>query len=106
MKPQSQITRQLGSTRGELSPLESRSKHPITDYAYHGASGNLGTAKSGSLKISRPKLTPSFRDLSSDFLGAETKRSYAAEAFFFAIIVGVSAWPIALMLQALSLVVK
>ena len=29
------------------------------------------------------------------------KRDYAAEAFFFAIIVGISAWPIVLMFQAL-----
>lgn len=55
-----------------------------------------------SRKLSRPIFAPGFRDISNEFLGAETKRNYVAEAFFFAIIVSVSAWPIVSMLKALA----
>ena len=50
----------------------------------------------------RLRLVPSFRDLSSEFLATEMKRDYLAEAFLFAIIVGISAWPIVSMFQALA----
>lgn len=58
------------------------------------------TARSG--KLLRPVFAPGFRDISNEFLGAETKRNYVAEVLFFAVIVGVSAWPIVSMLQALA----
>ena len=57
-------------------------------------------------RLSPPVFAPGFRNLSYEFLGAETRRSYVAEALFFAIIVGVSVWPIALMVQALSQLLK
>jgi hypothetical protein len=104
MKPLSQISRQLRPLCGEQTPLWSRMKQPATDCSYH-AAGDLRAAKEG-LKLSKPALSPSFRDLSNEFLGAETKRNYVAEAFFFAIIVGVSAWPIVTMVQALSHLMK
>lgn len=59
-----------------------------------------------SRKLSRPVFAPGFRDLSNEFLGAETKRNYVAEALFFAIIVGVSTWPIVSMLQAMAQFIK
>jgi hypothetical protein len=52
--------------------------------------------------LSRPIFAPGFRNLSNEFLGTETKRNYVAEVFFFAIIVGVSAWPIVSMVRALE----
>jgi hypothetical protein len=52
--------------------------------------------------MSRPIFAPGFRDLSNKFLGAETKRDYVAEVLFFAVIVGVSTWPIVSMLHALA----
>ena len=105
MKPQSQISRQLRPLRGEQAPIGSQVKHPVTDCSYHAAGGDLRAAKK-SLKLSKPLLSPSFRDLSNEFLGAETKRNYVAEAFFFAIIVAVSAWPIVTMIRALSELMK
>jgi hypothetical protein len=105
MKPLSQISRQLRPLCGEQTPIWSRVKQPITDCAYHATSGGLRAAKE-TVKLSKPVLSPSFRDLSNEFLGAETKRNYVAEAFFFAIIVGVSAWPIVTMVQALSHLTK
>ena len=56
--------------------------------------------------MARPVFAPGFRDLSNEFLGAETKRSYVAEVLFFAIIVAVSAWPIISMVQALAQLAK
>jgi hypothetical protein len=80
-------------------------KQPVTDCYYHAAAVDLRAAKDR-LRQSKPVLSPSFRELSNEFLGAETKRDYVAEAFFFAIIVGVSAWPIVTMVQALSHLMK
>jgi hypothetical protein len=59
-----------------------------------------------SRKLSRPVFAPGFRDLSNEFLGAETTRNYVAEVLFFAIIVGVSAWPIVSMARALAELTK
>jgi hypothetical protein len=103
MKPLSQISRQLRSLGDEKAPIGLRPKHPVTDCHYHAAGVDPRAAKDR-LKLS--PLAPSFRDLSNEFLGAETKRNYVAEAFFFAIIVGVSAWPIVSMVRALSLLAK
>jgi hypothetical protein len=59
-----------------------------------------------SRKRSRPVFAPGFRDLSTKFLGAETTRNYVVEVLFFAIIVGVSAWPIVSMVRALAQFMK
>jgi hypothetical protein len=82
-----------------------RLKHPATDSCYHAATGDL-RAGNERFKTTSPLLAPSFRDLSSEFLAAEMKRNYVLEALFFAIIVGVSAWPIVSMIQALSELMK
>jgi hypothetical protein len=96
MKPQSQISPQLGAHRGEEMPAQLR-RQPATDFHYQatGADFRAGT--------DRLQATPSFRDLSTEFLGTEMKRDYLAEAFCFLIIVSVSAWPIVSMVRALSL---
>jgi hypothetical protein len=104
MKPQSQFS-QPRLHRGDAAPVGSRSKHPVADYAYHAKSAEFRAANDG-LHLSPPALSPSFRDLSSEFLATEMKRDYAGEAFFFAIMVGVSAWPIVSMIQALGPLVK
>lgn len=52
--------------------------------------------------MARPVFAPGFRDLSNEFLGAETRRSYVAEVLLFAVIVAVSAWPMITMVQALA----
>lgn len=57
-------------------------------------------------KLTRPVFAPGFRDLSNEFLGTEAKRNYVAEVLFFAIIVGVSTWPIVSMVRALAQLTK
>ena len=57
-------------------------------------------------RLSPPVFAPGFRNLSKEFLGAETTRSYVAEVLFFAIIVGVSVWPMVSMVHALGQLLK
>lgn len=104
MKPLSQIS-QPRLHRGDAAPVALRSRHPLTDYRYHAHSVDLRAAKDR-VQLVPPVLARSFRDLSSEFLATEMKRDYIAEALFFAIIVGVSAWPIVSMIQALGPLVK
>ena len=104
MKPLSQIS-QSRLHRGDAAPVALRSKHPVTDYRYHANSADL-RGRNERIQLVPPVLSPSFRDLSSEFLATEMKRDYAGEAFFFAILVGVSAWPIVSMFQALGPLVK
>ncbi len=105
MKPTSQLSRQPGRRAGEESPSRLRSNHPRTDCNFHASASEIQSAGS-SRKLTRPVFAPGFRDLSNEFLGAETKRNYVAEVLFFAIIVGVSTWPIVSMLQAMAQFIK
>jgi hypothetical protein len=105
MKPTSQLSRQPGRCTGEESPSRLRSNHPRIDYNFH-APASVVQSAGGSRKLTRPVLAPGFRDLSNEFLGGEMKRNYVAEALFFAIIVGVSTWPIVATLQAMAQFIK
>jgi hypothetical protein len=104
MKPTSQVTRQHGRHDEERSSSSLHSNHPLTDCHFH-APMREGQSTSSS-NVTRPVFAPGFRDLSNEFLGAETKRNYVAEVLFFAIIVGVSTWPIASMIRALAELTK
>jgi hypothetical protein len=101
MKPLSQISRQFGSHRGEELPVGSRLKHPAIDCQYQATGGDFRVATDRP-KQSTPALSPSFRQLSSEFLAGEMKRDYLAEALCFVILISVSAWPIVSMVRALS----
>ena len=103
MKPISHISQQPSRLDGEPSPSRQHSKQPLTDYHFH-TDEMAGGGKDG--RLSPPVFAPGFRDLSNEFLGAETRRTYVAEVLFFAIIVGVSAWPIVSMVQALGQLLK
>jgi hypothetical protein len=100
MKPLSQLSAPRRSHRGEEAPVGLHSKHPALDYHFQAPAGDLRAANDSL------RLAPSFRDLSSEFLATEMKRDYVIEAVFFAIIVGISAWPIVSMIQALGPLVK
>jgi hypothetical protein len=104
MKPNSQIPRQLSRPDEEIFSSRARSTEPLIDYHFHAAASELQAGRSGN--NARPVFAPGFRDVSNKFLGAETTRSYVAEVLFFAIIVGVSAWPIVSMVQALAQLMK
>jgi hypothetical protein len=107
MKPNSQISRQPGSLGKEKSSSRLHSNHPVIDCHFHAPANELKVSGTGSgHKLARPVFVPGFRDLSNEFLGAESTRTYVAEALFFAVIVGVSAWPIVSMVQALAQLMK
>lgn len=101
MKPLSKISRQYVSHRGEHLPAGSRPKLPVTDYNYQ-ATGNDFRVGNDRLQRPTPALSPSIRQLSSEFLSGEMKRDYLAEAACFVIMISVSAWPIVSMVRALS----
>jgi len=105
MKTTPQISRQPSRLGDERSSSQSHSSHPLTDYHFRAPASTRESAGS-SRKLTRPVFAPGFRDLSNEFLGAETKRNYVAEVLFFAIIVGVSAWPIVSMVQALGHLIR
>jgi hypothetical protein len=73
-------------------PTASYRKHPITDFGYQTTGADF-----------RQQAAPPFRNLSKEFLAQEMKRDYLREALCFLVIVGLSAWPIASMVQAMSL---
>ncbi|HYJ05269.1 MAG TPA: hypothetical protein VEX43_09045 [Chthoniobacterales bacterium] len=104
MKPLSQISAQRRSHRAD-APVGLRPTQPVMDYHFHAPAGDLRAANNR-LQLAPPALPPSFRHLSSEFLATEMKRDYLAEASFFAVFVGVSAWPIVSMLQALAQLAK
>jgi hypothetical protein len=74
-------------------PTASYRKHPITDFGYQ----TTGT----DFRVQH--AAPPFRNLSKEFLAQEMKRDYLREALCFLVIAGLSAWPIASMVQAMSL---
>ena len=78
---------------------------PVTDYHYLGTTAKFHGCDA-SLKSPTPLPTPSFRELSNDFIGSEMKRHYMTEAAFFAIIVAVSSWPIVSMIRAIVELIK
>jgi hypothetical protein len=105
MKPNSQVSRQLERVDQDGPSSRHPSIHPLTDYHFHTPASEMQSA-GGPRKLSRPVFAPGFRDLSKEFLGAETRRNYVAEALFFSIIVGVSVWPIVSMVRALAQLMK
>jgi hypothetical protein len=101
MKPTPQISRQFGSHRGEQLPVGLRPKLPVIDYNYQPTGSDFRVANDRAQQ-STPALSPSFRQLSTEFLSGEVKRDYLAEAACFVIMISVSAWPIVSMVRALS----
>jgi hypothetical protein len=105
MKPNSQTSRQPSRLDAKRFSSGRRSIYPHTRQAFRAPlSEMLSTAKSSEQRRSVP--VPGFRDISNEFLGTEMKRTYAAEALFFAVIVGISAWPIVSTLQAMAQFIK
>jgi hypothetical protein len=106
MKPIPQTESNQRHVHGDSRAPRGHRNFPLTDYSYQstakaGANNLLASGKTG--RISRLRM---FRKLSSDFFGAETSRDYVAEFALFALIAGVSAWPIISMIAALYRMLK
>jgi len=103
MKPNAQTSRQSDHLNQERFSFRGGSNHPLIDYQFRTALSerSLGGAASNR-KPARPVFAPGFRALSNKFLSTEARQNYVLEALLFAIIVAISAWPIASMFKALA----
>ena len=99
MKPNSQTSQQSNRRNGERSSFQFDSDHPLIDYQFR---TSLGERQLGGTGASHKQpVFAAFRALSDKFFRTEAKQEYILELLFFAIIVAISAWPIASMIQAL-----
>lgn len=105
MKPRPNINSHYRPSRSDDGGLRPLRSFPPTDYQFQsspGARGAAGTAP----EFDRASQLRMFRKMSSDFVDSEMPRDYIREAIFFAIIVGVSAWPIVSMVRELLRLLK
>jgi hypothetical protein len=101
MKPTPQISsKQRNSRCDSRAPSESRS-FPSTDYNFQ----STAEACDGASTIS-PKKLRTFRKMSTEFFATENSRDHATELLLFALITGVSAWPIISMIAALAQMIR
>ena len=105
MKPKSESARQVSRSDSDNSPA--RPAHPLINYSYQASSTEQPANRARNHPEPRRSVLASrFRQISREFFGAETARNYVIEFLFFAIITGVSAWPIISMVQAVALWMK
>jgi hypothetical protein len=84
------------------SQARKRRSFPLTDYNYLPTAETQTGAAAG-----RPaKKSPAFHKLSSEFFGGEMSRVCVAELLFFALLTGVSGWPIVWTLVAVTRLVR
>lgn len=99
MKPNSQISRQSERRNDERSSFRFGSNHPLIEYQFRTSLGEQQLGGAGA-SHKQPAFA-AFRTLSDKFFRTEAKQEYILEVLFFVIIVAISAWPIASMIQAL-----
>jgi hypothetical protein len=101
MKPTPQISPAQRNSRCDNRTPDHSRNFPSTDYNFQStteASGSVST-------ISQEKLRP-FWKLSSEFFSVENRRHHATELLLFALISGISAWPIISALVAVTRLVR
>jgi hypothetical protein len=102
MKIKSQITSNQHYRRSDNNRLRAQRSFPLTDYSYQSTietrSSSTGTAK----ETHALREVRSFREISNEFLGAETTVNYVAEAIFFIGITCVAAWPVGTVIHQLT----
>ena len=105
MKPKSESARHV--RRSDNDGSQPRPAHPSINYSYHASPAELPANQAPSHRgPKRSVLASRFRQISREFLGAESTRDYVAEFLFFAVITGVSAWPIVSTVRAVALWMK
>ena len=77
-----------------------RRNFPLTDYQFQ-STVDLRASTPAIRQKSISELR-TFRKVSSEFLAAETSRDYVIEFLLFALITGISAWPIASTIAAMA----
>ena len=96
MKTLAQISARTTTARHDRRSRPGYTGRPVIDSNYHPSSEDLRTATRSF------QTSPSFRDLSRNFLNAEMKREYAAEGMFFAVIIALTGWSTVLLLRAVA----
>ena len=102
MKPIIEINhKQRGSRRDDRARRDHQG-FPLTDYNYRPTADaeTISTADRSAIK------SPAFHKLSSEFLGAETSRDYAAELLFFILITCLATWPVVSMVIAVVRMIR
>ena len=99
MKPAPQIDSNSRNLLGETGPTNHRA-FPLTDYSFQPTSQSLRTGAAIAEK-GRAELQ-TFRNVSREFFGAETRRDYVTEAFLFVSITCVAAWPMSVVIHQLT----
>jgi hypothetical protein len=99
MKPTPQINSDRRERRQDGGALRDHSHAPSTDYNFQSTVAEVGSVATGEKTMSEVRT---FRQLSTEFLGAEANRDYAAELAFFTLIAGIAAWPVMSMLTCLA----
>jgi hypothetical protein len=102
MKPILQINHKQRGSRRDDRVERSHQSFPLTDYNYRPTAETQVNSSTG-----RPAIkSPAFHKLSSEYLGAEKSRDYAAELLFFVLIAGIAAWPVMSMLIAVIRMIR
>ena len=105
MKPKSESAHQV--SRSDNDGSRPNAARPLINYSYQALPATLPANRGGNHpRPNRSVVAARFRQISREFLGAEMSRNYVAEFLFFAVITGVSAWPMVSMLQAIERWVK
>jgi hypothetical protein len=84
------------SKKRDSSAIRTGRRFPLTDCNYHSVA--LGGYKSNCARTG----APSFLNISRDYFKSEAGPSFVAEAFVFAMIVLIAAWPVMQTVSALS----
>jgi hypothetical protein len=106
MKPIPQISSNLRYSCRDRRPARNHRNFPSTDYSYQSTAKTGGSSLPVAGNAHRISKLRMFRKLSSEFFGTETSRDYVTELTLFAVITGVSAWPIISMIAALYRMLK
>jgi hypothetical protein len=101
MKPTPQIRPDQRNSRGDNRTPDDSRNFPLTDYNFQSTTEACRSVST----ISQENLR-TFWKLSSEFFNAENRRHHATELLLFALLSGISAWPIISSLVAVARLVR
>jgi hypothetical protein len=102
MKPAPQISSPKDEAPPETNPSHRQPSAPLTDYNFK---TTADTSAGAAVSLPEKNLR-AFRTVGRDFLDREMNRDDVAEFFFFALITGISAWPIFSMIETVTRLVR
>ena len=106
MKPTHHISSNQRTSHGESRSSREHRNFPLTDYDFQSTAQVSGSGQTFPNKATHVSALHRFRQLSNEFVGAETSRYFVIEILLFSVIASVSAWPIVSMISALARMLK